>query len=82
MISSSSSSNATKLMADPSMTGQIDVLSISLAYLITLDPSFSLLELSIKNPASIILHDLAMFSAVSILSPVSIINLIPPCRRE
>lgn len=69
-------------MADPSMTGQIYVLSISLASLITLDPSFNLLEFYIKNPASIILQDLAIFSAVSILSPVNIINLIPPCRSE
>ena len=45
-------------------------------------PDYNLDELSIRYPAEIILQDLAIFSAVSSLSPVSIINLIFPCLRE
>jgi hypothetical protein len=45
-------------------------------------PYLSLLALSIKYPSVIILQDLDIFSAVYNLSPVNIINLIPPCFNE
>jgi hypothetical protein len=68
---------------DPSMTGLVSTgcrvfmsLSISLRYSSRSLPSL------ISLPCSMSLHDRAMFYAVYSLSPVSMINLIPPERRE
>lgn len=70
------------MIAEPSITGHGDSCVKFLVYRIYLIPYFNLFALSIRYPYVIILHDLAIFYAVYNLSPVNIINLIPPCFNE
>ena len=69
---------------EPSITGLIGTVKdkdFLLALSSVLINSLSLWTELMRKPSSISLHDIAMFSAVYSVSPVSIIKFIPPCLR-